>query len=336
MTRAKAGNRLRTAAAVICLLLLVCSCARRPFPESVPDSRQGETGESSLPEPSVPPETIPEGTSASREETAASAAFSSEKAETEASSSAALPESETAGETAEPTLKKLLRTALGPVGRAMYVWGGGWNEADDGAGREAVTIGPAPAWEAFAETASAGYDPDLFEYRIHDGLDCSGYLGWVLYNTLETEDGRPGYVAKSTDLAASLADRGLGTLVPEGPFLPGDIVSLTGHVWLALGTCADGSVLLVHASPPGVQISGTLLPDGGESEASRLAKQLMEEHSPEWAERFPACSRPASYLEAKDRFRFDPAVLGDPEGLAGLAPEELMKILWEGQTDGMD
>ena len=49
------------------------------------------------------------------------------------------------------TLKKLLQTALQPVGSTLYVWGGGWNEADTGAGEEAVTIGVSPRWKSFFE-----------------------------------------------------------------------------------------------------------------------------------------------------------------------------------------
>lgn len=47
------------------------------------------------------------------------------------------------------TLKTLLLTALEPVGSTMYVWGGGWNKADTGAGIEAVSIGVTSKWKAF-------------------------------------------------------------------------------------------------------------------------------------------------------------------------------------------
>ena len=39
-----------------------------------------------------------------------------------------------------PTLLKMFRTAMQPVGQTMYVWGGGWNETDDGAGEDAGKI----------------------------------------------------------------------------------------------------------------------------------------------------------------------------------------------------
>ena len=47
-------------------------------------------------------------------------------------------------------LKCFLRTALLPVGSTMYVYGGGWNEADTGAGIEAVTLGVSAEWAEFA------------------------------------------------------------------------------------------------------------------------------------------------------------------------------------------
>lgn len=48
-----------------------------------------------------------------------------------------------------PALKSFLKNALMPAGETMYVYGGGWNEADTGAGIEAVTIGLSPEWKRF-------------------------------------------------------------------------------------------------------------------------------------------------------------------------------------------
>ena len=108
------------------------------------------------------------------------------------------------------TIENFLITAILPVGKTMYVWGGGWNEEDTGAGADACTIGVSPAWAEFAAEQEATYDYDDTRYQIHDGLDCSGYMGWLVYNLLETEDGQPGYVTKATDMAADFATRGFG------------------------------------------------------------------------------------------------------------------------------
>ena len=225
----------------------------------------------------------------------------------------------------------LLRIAAEPVGSTMYIWGGGWNEEDTGAGIEAVTLGVSPQWAEFAAQQDSGYNYKDHRYQIHDGLDCSGYVGWVVYNVMETGNGRPGYVCASTDMAQMLADRGLGDYIPAedmDQWLPGDIMSMKGHVWISLGMCGDGSVLMVHASPPGVIFCGTSLPDGSDSEAVELARRIMAEHYPDWYERFPRCDRSYSYLEKSSAMRWSGEILSDEEGLREMAAEDVTKALF--------
>lgn len=229
-----------------------------------------------------------------------------------------------------PTLLDFLKIATQPVGNTMYIWGGGWNEEDTAAGIEATTLGLSPNWAAFAGKQNAGYNYKNHRYRIHDGLDCSGYVGWAVYNTLETENGRPGYVYKSTDMSQKLADRGLGSAIKNvDTWQPGDIVSMKGHIWIALGQCADGSVLLLHSSPPGVMFSGTLLPDGSGSDASRLAEQIMQTHYPLWYARYPESARSHNYLKNTTTLRWSAEVLADPQGIAELSAEEVTELLFE-------
>ena len=67
------------------------------------------------------------------------------------------------------------------------------------------------------------------------------------------------YVMKSQEMASTYASYGWGTFTPYSEVTdhkPGDIFSNEGHVYISLGTCDDGSVLLVHSSPPGVRICG--------------------------------------------------------------------------------
>lgn len=228
-----------------------------------------------------------------------------------------------------PSLLDFLSTAIRPVGSTMYIWGGGWNEEDTGAGTEAVTLGLSPQWAAFAAQQDGSYNYKDHRYQIHDGLDCSGFVGWAVYNTLETENGRPGYVCKATDMAQALADRGLGTYLPPEEvteWLPGDIMSMKGHVWISLGMCDDGSVLMVHASPPGVILCGTSLPDGEESQAVRLAAQLMAEHYPDWYEKYSRCDRSYSYLERSGAMRW--SMLADEEGLRSMSAEQVAEVLF--------
>ena len=211
----------------------------------------------------------------------------------------------------------------------MYIWGGGWNEADTGAGIEAITIGLSPNWAAFAEMQDGSYNNRNHRYQIHDGLDCSGYVGWAIYNTLENENGRLGYVYKSTRMAEKLSDRGLGEAIQNvTTWQPGDIVSMRGHIWIALGQCADGSVLLLHSSPPGVMFSGTLLVDGGESDASRLAEEIMQTHYPSWHSRYPDSARSYHYLQNTTTLRWSETVLPDPQNLRHLSAEEVVQRLF--------
>ena len=229
-----------------------------------------------------------------------------------------------------PSLKALLRTALLPVGQTAYVWGGGWNEEDTGAGEEARTLGVSPEWKEFADRIPASYDHKQYRYRIHDGLDCSGYVGWVVYNALETENGREGYVYSSTDVAPTYAALGFGEYLPKEQvtdWRPGDIASMSGHVWLCLGACGDGSVLLVHSSPPGVRICGTLL-NGKPSDATLLAEELMRTHYPDWYKRFPDCSVKESYLTSAGQMRWNEETLSDATAMQALTAEELSRLLF--------
>ena len=224
-----------------------------------------------------------------------------------------------------------LRLATEPVGNTMYVWGGGWNEEDTGAGIEAVTLGLSPQWAAFAAQQGSDYDMNDTRYQIHNGLDCSGYVGWAVYNALETENGRPGYVMASTKMAKTYADMGLGTYIPAAEMISwqaGDIMSMKGHVWIVVGQCDDGSVLFLHASPPGVMFSGTKLPDGKESDATKLAGKIMKEHYPDWYARFPESARPHSYLTDSSAMRWSTDILSDYEGLRSMTAEEVTSMIF--------
>ena len=230
------------------------------------------------------------------------------------------------------TLTSFLQTAMLPLGKVMYVYGGGWNEKDNGAGTEAVTLGLSKEWEEFAAVQDASYDHTKYRYQIHKGLDCSGYVGWVLYNTFEKQSGCTGYVMPAEKMAESFAKQGFGTLISQGgkrEFLPGDIVSMKGHVWISLGTCEDGSVLLVHASPPGVILCGTCLPAAcgmpeQRGQAVSLAEKYMRKQFPCWYAKYPNCSRGSFYVTQSSVFRWEQTVLADPEGIRSRNPEDVL------------
>ena len=250
--------------------------------------------------------------------------------QTEASTETLPSETTSPEPPAGPSLLSFLRTAMKPVGSTMYIWGGGWNEEDTGAGIEAVTLGISPNWAAFAAQQDGSYNYKNHRYQIHDGLDCSGYVGWTVYNTLETQDGQEGYVGKAAQMAQSFSQLGFGEYIPAKDmehWQPGDIMSMKGHVWISLGMCQDGSVLLVHASPPGVILCGTQLSDGSDSQAVQLAEKIMKEHYPDWYSRYPKCSRSISYLTDSSAMRWSREVLSDEEGLAEMNAEEAIQLI---------
>lgn len=240
------------------------------------------------------------------------------------------------------TIKNLLMTSLEPVGSTMYIYGGGWNEEDTGAGVEAVSIGLSQTWKEFYDKQNSYYDYSDYNYKkdvsvIHLGLDCSGYVGWAVYNTLNTENNLDGYVDSSKKIASNLAAKGWGTLSAKGSFTDyqaGDIMSAScndcAHVWICIGQCDDGSVVFLHSSPPGVQISGTYTIDGNKnSQAVALAAEYMRKYYPQWYERYPDSSRNQSYLSHYDRFRWTEGVmLSDPEGLRNMKAEDVLKVLF--------
>ena len=230
------------------------------------------------------------------------------------------------------TMEKLLRTSLLPVGTTMYIWGGGWNEEDTGSGIESVTIGLSPRWAEFAAGQTAAYDHNATRYQIHDGLDCSGYIGWLVYNTFHEKSGEEGYVGKSYAMAETFASYGWGDYLPAGTapydWKAGDICSMKGHVWLCLGACGDGSVLLIHSSPPGVRICGTRRKDGSDSQAIALAEKCMSTYYPDWYRRYPDCAVNDSYLESASRMRWNSSTLTDAETYQNMSAEEIAAFLF--------
>ncbi len=203
-------------------------------------------------------------------------------------------------------VEAFIKTALIPVGRVMYVYGGGWNADDTGAGDEAKSIGMSGRWERLAEVCTADYDWTASKYRIHDGLDCSGYIGWAVYNTLYSENGHDGFVVKARDTARFLAERGLG----EYYGCPvrqrrGDVISMRNHVYISLGEMEDSSVLLLHSSPPGVHMCGTVTADNSpESLAHTRACRYMERMHPNWYKRYPNRIKGIEYITEYTSFRW--------------------------------
>jgi len=178
------------------------------------------------------------------------------------------------------TLKNFLATALEPVGTALYIYGGTWDWQDMGSSNQATTIGISQSWIDFFQSQNANYtykvmdsDGNSTDYAhsyypngewnqyYYAGIDCSGYVGWALYNTMNTTSGGNGYVMGATGMAKSFAQtQNWGTwtqsfAAPTGhdgsDFHVGDIFSLNGHVW-------------IRPSPPSIQaLQSVPRSDGG-------------------------------------------------------------------------
>lgn len=243
------------------------------------------------------------------------------------------------------TVLNLLRTAMQPMGTTLYLYGGGWNEQDTGADVAARAPLPSPAWRAFFLSQNAAYDYRRFlDPRFRRcGLDCSGYLGWTLCATLHSQPQNVGYVCPSTEMAGRLAARGLGTLLRSPTdFLPGDVFSMSGHVWLCVGACRDGSLVIAHSTPSpdrtgtgrggGVQLSA-LPPDDSKlsCEALTLARHYMRRF-PTWSARYAAQAKPrAQYTVLPDNpnsglFRF--TALSDPENIKNQDAPTILSALF--------
>lgn len=247
------------------------------------------------------------------------------------------------------TLKNLQATAMTPLGQALYVYGGGWNWQDTGAGPQAVCVGPAPEWSAFFRAQNGDYCyRDCYPAGgrnpyYYAGLDCSGYLGWAVYNTLHDKSGLPGYVCPARQMARDFAGRGWGRWMEQADGLrPGDVCSIAGHVWLCMGSCADGSVLLAHSTPTesrvgcpggGVQLSALSPADPDGCAALALAEAAMKRLCPAWYRRYAPVQKPyAAYTDFSGgvfRWVLDGSgVLTDPDGYAALSAPEILKRLF--------
>lgn len=265
-----------------------------------------------------------------------------------------------AGIAGKTTLLNFLATALEPVGTTLYIYGGGWNYEDTGGSELTSSIGISQTWVDFFYQQDADYlyrddDNKSGSYYPYDGkntyyelgLDCSAYVGWVVYNTLHSADLQADYVKSSTIMAKSLAENGFGTWtnsdVAQSDLQVGDIFSMQGHIWLVLGSCDDGSVVILHSTPSksvngaaggGVQLSA--IGNDTSCEGYILADLYMETYYPEWSSRYTVQLK--SYSEygnlgsssSSGRFSWnvDGTTLSDPEGVANMCAEEILELLF--------
>lgn len=245
------------------------------------------------------------------------------------------------------TLKNYLLGALQPVGNALYVWGGGWAQP------AATYIGVYPKWVTWFNSKGSSYNyanyMDLSVATREKGLDCSGFVGWTTYQIMQTRSGvGDGYAVEASTVASVYAQKGYGTLRNQNKlsknnylnqFKAGDVGSMSGHTFIVLGQCSDGSLVIVHSTPPCVQINGTTTPSGDySSEAATLAKQFMQRYYPSLVKKFNlSCSVGSSYIRASNMLRWNTKTLSDPDGYRNKTAGQILSDLFgSGTSDPVD
>jgi len=281
------------------------------------------------------------------------------------------------------TLKNFLATALEPVGTGLYIYGGTWDWQDNASSNQATTIGLPQSWIDFFQSHDANYTYKVMDGEgkstdyahsyypngewnqyYYAGIDCSAYVAWATYNTLNTTSGGNGYVMSSTKMAKNFAQtQNWGTWTQSfttptshtgSDFHVGDIFSINGHVWICLGTCDDGSIVIMHSTPSdskngqpggGVQISALnpAAPDSKDCEAYRLASKYMTDYYPEWSTRYDAVLKSYSGYTTftgtsagKFTWSLDGSgALTDPDGYAGMTPAQILADLFHQEGDAV-
>ena len=114
-----------------------------------------------------------------------------------------------------PTVKNMIANATLPIGKAVYVYGGAWNEADTAAGTEALSYGVSPQWESFYNSQTSSYNYKNTRYQIHNGLDCTGYVGWTMYQIFGKSYSNAGYVYQSKTMAKKYSEIFGGTYIDK-------------------------------------------------------------------------------------------------------------------------
>ena len=259
------------------------------------------------------------------------------------------------------TLKNFLATAMEPVGTALYIYGGTWDWQDAASSNQASTIGLSQSWIDFFQSQNADYtykneaNPSESYYPhnawnqyYYAGIDCSAYVAWAAYNIMNTESGNEGYVMSSTKMAKNFAEeQGWGTWEQKdftpADFKPGDIFSMNGHVWICLGKCDDGSLVILHSTPSdsvnnqgggGVQING--VGDSEDCQAVKLAEEYMSKYYPQWWERYHKVYK--SFEDYTDYDRDSNAgkfswtlggTISDPDGYADMKADAILADLFQ-------
>ncbi len=236
--------------------------------------------------------------------------------------------------TNERTIKNYLAGAIQPVGQALYVWGGGWNDS--------TLKGVSSTWREFYYSQDEDYDyqenglNDLSAANRAKGLDCSGFVGWATYQVFHSTSGEGyGYTVVANDVGSYYKSKGWGTTLTQSQLKaasytlkPGDVGYNSGHTWIVIGQCSDKSVVIVHSTPnAGCQLSGTTTPDGDySSQAITLAKKYMSKYS--GYTKYDYHTSAGNYIKNGNYFRWDSSILSDPDGYLNKTADQILADLY--------
>ena len=230
------------------------------------------------------------------------------------------------------TIKNYLAGALTAVGKVLYVWGGGWTDAN--------RKGLSPTMLKWYNSQSSNYDyhqyNDLTTANRVKGFDCSGFVGWSTYQVMHAKSNEgSGYTCVSGDVGGYYKAWGWGSrITPKRlksrnyALQAGDIGYNAGHVYIVIGQCPDKSVVVVHSTPQaGVQIGGTTTPDGNSnSQAYYLAYKYMQQYPGTKKYRYSIYA--GNMLNDYYFFRWNRKTLADPDGYTTMSAEQILKNLY--------
>ena len=220
------------------------------------------------------------------------------------------------------TVRNFLKNALLPLGNTLYIWGGGHTDA------EAESYGVNAQWKQFFNTQNTTYNYSDHLYEYGKGLDCSGYVGWTAHQVTKEYA-----TTTSTGMPAYFARKGWGTCVTgdtSQKFTPGDVVSKSGHVWIVIGQCSDGSVVVIHATPPNIQLGGTeSSTESINTEAIELANKYIKKYYHDNKIRKTKKVLDRSYLTGVNHFTWSGSILSDSEGYRRKKPAEILNDLFQ-------
>lgn len=234
--------------------------------------------------------------------------------------------------TSGKTIKNYLAGALQPVGQALYVWGGGWNDS--------TRKGVSPTWQEWYASQNSSYDynnyRDLSTANRAKGLDCSGFVGWSAYQVMHSKSGEgSGYTVVASEVGSYYKSLGWGTVLTQANLAAsdytlkaGDVGYNSGHTWIVLGQCSDKSIVIVHSTPQaGCQIAGTPTPSGNySSEAITLAKKYMSKY-PGYT-KYDYHTSSGQYIRNGNYLRWNRDTLADPEGYMNMTANQILYDLF--------